>query len=192
MPQSLLSFLLKIIANQDIFLQGEHSTPVHPQKTTYITVENTSGELEQLKVMVDEMAFGTTTPILQYLQEHGEISLTPDKPPVSDQKIAEEGDGQLLPPSLQMEGMQSPGKFKLPRRGLSRGSSMFNVLQKMTGNQFGTPTNASFRNKNVAFGELKTMETTTQGSTSLDPNCFDLEHRGSKIAQHEKSSNAVF
>ena len=116
--------------------------------------------------MVDEMAFGTTTPILQYLTEHGEISVAPE----GNEKLAT-GDGQLAPPSFD-DGLEGPGKFKLPRRGLSRGSSMFNVLQKVTGNQFGTPTHNTFRNnKNVAFGELKTMEP--------DSNCFDLERRGS-------------
>lgn len=149
----------------------DDDTPVHPQKTTYITVENNSGELEQLKVMVDETAFGTTTPILQYLTEHGEINLDPDG---NDQQVS--GDGQLMPPSFD-ENFQGPGKFKLPRRGLSRGSSMFNVLQKMTGNQFGTPTHNFQNNKNVAFGELKPME--------IDSNCFDLEKRGSTMTQQK-------
>ena len=121
--------------------------------------------------MVDEMAFGTSTPILEYLQEHGEISLTPEP---NDQQSPTYD--QLIPPAADC-GSLGPGKFKLPRRGLSRGSSMFNVLQKVTGNQFGTPTN-SFRSKNVAFGELKPAEP-PQASTSLDPNCFDLERRGS-------------
>ena len=144
-------------------------TPVHPQKTTYITVENTSGELEQLKVMVDETTFGTSTPILQYLQEHGEISLTPD---ANAQQPTTEG--QLFPPPALVGSPERPGRFKLPRRGLSRGSSMFNVLQKVTGGQFGTPTNNSLKKKNAAFSELKTMEL----GQWADPECFDLERRG--------------
>ena len=129
-------------------------------------MENNSGELEQLKVLVDETAFGTTTPILQYLTEKGEINLTPDG---SSQLVS--GDSQLVPPSTTFEeSLEGPGKFKLPRRGLSRGSSMFNVLQKMTGSQFGTPTHNN--HKNVAFGELKPMD--------ADSNCFDLERRGSR------------
>ena len=130
-------------------------------------MENNSGELEQLKVLVDETAFGTTTPILQYLTDKGEINLTPDG---TSQLVC--GDTQLVPPSATFEdNLEGPGKFKLPRRGLSRGSSMFNVLQKMTGSQFATPTHHSFQNnKNVAFGELKPMDS--------DSNCFDLEKRG--------------
>ena len=130
-------------------------------------MENNSGELEQLKVLVDETAFGTTTPILQYLTEKGEINLAPDG---SSQLVS--GDSQLVPHNSNFEdSIEAPGKFKIPRRGLSRGSSMFNVLQKMTGSQFGTPTHHNFQNnKNVAFGELKTLDS--------DSNCFDLEKRG--------------
>ena len=118
--------------------------------------------------MVDEMAFGTTTPILQYLTDHGEISVDPEN---NEPQVTVTGDGQsLAPPSFDVN-LEAPGKFKLPRRGLSRGSSMFNVLQKMTGNQFGTPTHTFRNNKNVAFGELKTQEP--------DSNCIDLEKRGS-------------
>ena len=86
-------------------------------------MENNSGELEQLKVLVDETAFGTTTPILQYLTEKGEISLAPDG---NVQHVS--SDGQLVPPEFE-DSLEGPGKFKLPRRGLSRGSSMLNVLQ---------------------------------------------------------------
>ena len=126
-------------------------------------MENNSGELEQLKVLVDETAFGTTTPILQYLTEKGEINLSPDG---NVQQVS--SDGQLVPPEFE-DNFEGPGKFKLPRRGLSRGSSMLNVLQKMTGSQFGTPTHIN--HKNVAFGELKPMDS--------DSNSFDLERRGS-------------
>ena len=128
-------------------------------------MENNSGELEQLKVLVDETAFGTTTPILQYLTEKGEINLAPDGNSASIQHAV--SDGQLVPPEFE-DGLEGPGKFKLPRRGLSRGSSMLNVLQKMTGSQFGTPTHNN--HKNVAFGELKPMDS--------DSNSFDLERRG--------------
>ena len=156
--------------------ERDDDTPVHPQKTTYITVENNSGELEQLKVLVDETAFGTTTPILQYLTDHGEINLAPDSN--NEQQVS--GDGQLAPPPSFNEGVDdSAGKFKLPRRGLSRGSSMFNVLQKMTGGQFGTPTRTFQNNKNVAFGELKPI------TTDLD--VFDLEKRGDNCTQKRYS-----
>ena len=113
---------------------------------------------------MDETAFGTTTPILQYLTDHGDISLNPD---TNDQQAV--GDGELAPASFD-ERLEGVGKFKLPRRGLSRGSSMFNVLQKVTGNQFGTPTHHFRNNRNVAFGGLKPMDS--------DPNFFDLERRG--------------
>lgn len=151
---------------QNIKKDRDDDTPVHPQKTTYITVENNSGELEQLKVLVDETAFGTTTPILQYLTEHGEINFTPD----GNAPQTASGDGQLAPPPPLEDGIEGPGKFKIPRRGLSRGSSMFNVLQRMTGSQFGTPTHNFQNNKSVAFGELKTLDS--------DPNCIDVELRG--------------
>ena len=130
-------------------------------------MENNSGELEKLKVLVDETSFGTTDAILRYLTEHGEINLAPDG---STQPGT--GDFQLTPPVEDGLSPEGPGKFKLPRRGLSRGSSMFNVLQKMTGSQFGTPTHNFQNNKNVAFGELKPMDS--------DSNCFDLERRGSR------------
>ena len=61
---------------QNIKKDRDDDTPVHPQKTTYITVENNSGELEQLKVLVDETAFGTTKdPVVQLTIWRDAISL---------------------------------------------------------------------------------------------------------------------
>jgi len=61
--------------------KGEGESPTqnhvgqgHDDKTTYITVETREGKLEQLKVNIDDENFSTSTSILEYLVERGEIN----------------------------------------------------------------------------------------------------------------------
>ena len=51
-----------------------HVGPVNDEKTTYITVETREGKLEQLKINLDDENFGTSTSILEYLVDQGEIN----------------------------------------------------------------------------------------------------------------------
>ena len=46
----------------------------YDEKTTYITVETRDGKLEQLKINLDDEDFQTSTSILEYLVERGEIN----------------------------------------------------------------------------------------------------------------------
>ena len=46
----------------------------YDDKTTYITVETRDGRLEQLKINLDDEDFQTSTSILEYLVERGEIN----------------------------------------------------------------------------------------------------------------------
>ena len=58
---------------------GNVSNPNHvghgyDEKTTYITVETRDGKLEQLKINLEDEDFETSTSILEYLVERGEIN----------------------------------------------------------------------------------------------------------------------
>ena len=75
----------KVNENRDfifIFLkEGEGQASDHnhvghgyDDKTTYITVETRDGRLEQLKINLDDEDFQTSTSILEYLVEQGEIN----------------------------------------------------------------------------------------------------------------------
>ena len=75
----------KVNENRDfifIFLkEGEGQASDHnhvghgyDDKTTYITVETRDGRLEQLKINLDDEDFQTSTSILEYLVERGEIN----------------------------------------------------------------------------------------------------------------------
>ena len=61
--------------------EGDGKVPNHnhvghgyDDKTTYITVETRDGKLEQLKINLDDEDFETSTSILEYLVERGEIN----------------------------------------------------------------------------------------------------------------------
>ena len=54
--------------------QPNHVVNGSDEKTTFITVETRDGKLEQLKINLDDENFSTSTSILEYLVEQGEIN----------------------------------------------------------------------------------------------------------------------
>ena len=75
------TYELNYLYSYKIGLQGEGESPTQnhvgqglDDKTTYITVETREGKLEQLKVNIDDENFSTSTSILEYLVERGEIN----------------------------------------------------------------------------------------------------------------------
>ena len=58
----------------DTITQQNHIGHGTDEKTTYITVETREGKLQQLKINLDDENFSTSTSILEYLVEKGEIN----------------------------------------------------------------------------------------------------------------------
>ena len=66
-----------------------HVVPKKDDKKTYITVETREGKLEKLKINLDDENFGTSTSILEYLVEQGEIN-------PNNLKVSVDGEGKML------------------------------------------------------------------------------------------------
>ena len=69
--------------------EHNHVGPEKDDKKTYVTVETREGKLEKLKINLDDENFGTSTSILEYLVEKGEIN-------PNNLKVSVDGEGKIL------------------------------------------------------------------------------------------------
>ena len=69
--------------------EHNHIGPEKDDKKTYVTVETREGKLEKLKINLDDENFGTSTSILEYLVEKGEIN-------PNNLKVSVDGEGKIL------------------------------------------------------------------------------------------------